>query len=705
MIRAAQILGLFFGWCAAGVGAHAGESVTLGVTNVGQTATFAIETKAEIAKIDVRENQLNISFDRPVEGDLLAPVAQAPAIFLGALHAERTSQLRYLVAPEYRISNVRTATGAIITATVDGMLGPVEFQVQLDAITPRVKPGKANNIEEPPLLMHAAMPMQAPPQRVEQFASALLQWRARTKAEGFLALEEQLQSALGAQESIDTVADLATFYAANGLFPEALTVSENFAPNQAVPALSFLQAFAMLNMRRTADADLAFDQAIAAGVPAEGWKTIALYRMGAMERAFQTMQTTAPDSVPFGANAPDFYIAKADLFLVNGNVSSARNALAQMRRLQLTATQRDTRRLIEAKIMTASGNDRAADALFGELSENASAPVNIKARTAHIKQMAARGEIAPADALRSLEELSLGWSGGQGGRALLTAQALMHDKLGDMIGAIAVRRQIIAEYPLSDGAKEAADYIRSALPVILADRRLSPQKAAEIFYENIDYAPPGAAGDALIRDAAQTLIRLDLLKEAAELMRHQVFKRLRGEERSRYGASLAMLYVDLGDGQQALQVLGATRRTRLSASIQRDRLLAEGKALKALGKANEALAVLADQSDPAIATLRGDIQWAEKDYKGAASSYQVALGVTDEVYSPREERLALSAAAAMRLADDKKGLAELSAMAMPKLATDDAKEILTAIVSEDFAHASADFMKNYKAYFAIDPSS
>ena len=121
----------------------------------------------------------------------------------------------------------------------------------------------------------------------------------------------------------------------------------------------------------------------------------------------------------------------------------------------------------------------------------------------------------------------LTWRGGVFERCALTFNAEMHEAAGDIGAAYQMRRQLMDSFPDADAGAAAAQQMRGDLATLLESGALSPLDAAQIFYENIDLAPPGRDGDDLIRKIADQLVALDLVAQAAELLHHQTFERLR----------------------------------------------------------------------------------------------------------------------------------------------------------------------------------
>ena len=71
--------------------------------------------------------------------------------------------------------------------------------------------------------------------------------------------------------------------------------------------------------------------------------------------------------------------------------------------------------------------------------------------------------------------------------------------------------------------------------------KLPPVDALALFYDFRDLTPPGTDGDRMIRNLAGRLVKVDLLAQAAELLKYQIDNRLNGAAKSAVAADLAII--------------------------------------------------------------------------------------------------------------------------------------------------------------------
>src|SRR5690606_4824977 len=137
-----------------------------------------------------------------------------------------------------------------------------------------------------------------------------------------------------------------------------------------------------------------------------------------------------------------------------------------------------------------------------------------------------------------------------------------------------------------DRRSDLADAIREDMGELFSDLFLNgkadalpPVKALGLFYDFRDLTPVGSRGDEMVRLLADRLVQVDLLDQAADLLKHQVENRLRGAGRAQVAADLAVVYLVARKPQAALQVLRRTDQAELPRLLDRQRRFVEARAL------------------------------------------------------------------------------------------------------------------------------
>ena len=529
-------------------------------------------------------------------------------------------------------------------------------------------------------------------------------WRARTREEGFSNLEQEVLSSLGSGDN--AVADAVLFYMANGLFLEALVLMRSHNEDRANKKLTYLEGVSNFQLGRWRDAITVFsEQSIADLDAAAPWRGMAKVKLGAYDAALRDLFGADEEVIPPEQDAANYYLAKASAALSIGDEPLIRNAFERLRRQPLTDVQRSERRYLEALSLIHAGNSEKAIPLLEALVRNNAEPFAALGALELYALNYSAGILSADQAEKQIEELRLKWSGGLFERRALAQLAEVKQSAGDFEGAFNTRRELVSGHPDSDISAAMEDKVRADLVQLFADEELSALYAATIFYQNIDFAPPGREGDQLIRGVVDHLAALELHSEAAELLEHQVFHRLKGRERSIAAAQLAELYLKLGEPEKVFATLDKTQYSRLPASIDAQRNHLRAQALVEEGEPTRALESIADDNSAQAAIIRGDITWSNDQWLVAAESYAEVLVQESEAIPSEHLGYILKAASAYVLGSDESALQSFVAEVSPRIEDDSVLDILRRLNSAEFGNDPEAFMAAYKALTISAPAS
>jgi len=157
-------------------------------------------------------------------------------------------------------------------------------------------------------------------------------------------------------------------------------------------------------------------------------------------------------------------------------------------------------------------------------------------------------------------------------------------------------------------------------------KTLSPLQTLSLFYDFRELTPIGRLGDEMIRRLSDTLIKVDLLDQAAEILSHQVEKRLKGAARAQVATRLALVELLRRQPQKALTVIRRTRQAVLPKTVARRRALLEARALAELNRYDLAISVLINLKGKDVERTRAAILWRSKSWQNAGEAYERYLG-------------------------------------------------------------------------------
>jgi hypothetical protein len=511
-------------------------------------------------------------------------------------------------------------------------------------------------------------------------AAALNAAGAAVDAAKFAAAEERHLSAAAANDAAALYV-LAQFYAANRLWDEALAALRRSPADDERSARLAAECDYRMGRNRRVVARLK------ATLPKHPLHAMALARLGAYAEARKWFAQADLRALP-PELLDDFRLLQAESQIETGDAAAADAVLAGVQ----SRTESAARLYLIGRAHAARGATDRAVAAYNWAARTGADAWTHRARLA--------GALAEGEATESLERLSLDWRGGAFERELNLALGRRRLADGDLKGGLRMLGLVLAHHADSDAALVAEEAIAAVLPGLLAaGSPLDPKGAAQLFFEYVEFAPAGREGDALIRTAAEKLSALGLYRQAAQLLDHQAFKRLRGRERSLVAIELAELHLRAGAPGDALAALRATRLAGLEEDANARRRRIEAKALAALGRTEEALALLSAAAAAGDLLLRAEVNWSRRAWAAAAVDYASYFAATERLDSRADREAAVRAAAAFLLSGDRAGYRAFAKEALLRLEGAPEGDLIAALGDVDRERFLARFMAAYRSAY------
>ena len=500
----------------------------------------------------------------------------------------------------------------------------------------------------------------------------------RTGSGGFLARYNALLSAASAEEartgsSAPTAAHmaLARFLVGSELSFEAIGVLNQAARMQPklLDQAEFrgLRGIARVMARRykEADADLS-SPALTEDPSAALWRAYVAAQLAQWGEAHTQFAKGAQAYEMFPAAwRARFARADAQAALAQGDLvtAEARVRLALMDKTDVW--EELATRLLQARIIEAQGHqDRALrmyQAIARAPAEYLSAPALLHATEIQLQT----GKTAPAQAAAVFEAIRYRWRGDA--TELDATRALGHLYLaqGRYREALEALRSAPRRMTDSPEALQLQADLNAAFRALFLDGLadgLEPVQALALFYDFKELTPIGADGDAMVRKLVRRLVDVDLLDQAAELLKYQADNRLDGVPKAQVATDLALIYLMDRKPEQAIEAINGSRTTILPAALNAQRRLIEARAWAGVGKFDAAIEILEKDNSPDARDLRAEITWKEKNWAQAGPLYEKSLGNRYKTATPltaEEEGRLLRAGVAFSLAGDDAALARL----------------------------------------------
>ncbi len=275
------------------------------------------------------------------------------------------------------------------------------------------------------------------------------------------------------------------------------------------------------------------------------------------------------------------------------------------------------------------------------------------------------GEMEREQVRARLETLSVIWRGDDLELNALRQLAEFYVEDDDFRLALDVMKTAVTNYPEAEISREIHDDMTALFEnLFLSDQAdaMGPVDALALYYDYRELTPVGRRGDEMIRNLADRLIAVDLLVQAAEILEHQVDKRLIGAARAQVAAKLALIYMMNRDPSRALQIIRRTRQGVLPQHVQTQRRLIEARALTELQQTDAAVDLLANVDGDDALRLRAEAYWAGERWQPAGESFERLLGEQNEDegdLTPIQRVDVLRSAIAYVFANDSLGLGRL----------------------------------------------
>ena len=319
-------------------------------------------------------------------------------------------------------------------------------------------------------------------------------------------------------------------------------------------------------------------------------------------------------------------------------------------------------RLVQAQLFEAEGQTGSALRLY-----QAIAPVNLGFLSApallHATEIQlAQNQITPMQAAGVYDGLRYRWRGDATELETIRALGQIYLNLGRYREALEALRSAGQRLPDLPQALQLQADLTNAFRALFLDGQadgLQPVQALALFYDFKELTPIGADGDLMVRKLARRLVDVDLLSQAADLLKYQAENRLDGVPRAEVATDLAM--IDLMDRQPeaALDALNNSRTTLLPNAMNTQRRAIEARAWLGLGQYDHALEVIQADKGPDTDAIRAEVSWKKHDWAGAGAQFERLLGDRFKTPGPLnadEEAKLLRAAICYSLAGDETSL-------------------------------------------------
>lgn len=381
-------------------------------------------------------------------------------------------------------------------------------------------------------------------------------------------------------------------------------------------------------------------------------------------------------------------LAISEALIDLGDIPAARDRLETVFANDPTISEESQARYLRGRLAILEGKPDEARAIWSALEHGMPSPARILATLSLTDQEMKENRLTPQQATARIEQLRYVWRGDDLEFAVLRKLGELALDAGDIRKGLRSLRDLIALKPDSREVAAVNRQMSSALQRFFlqggADH-MSPVAAIGLFNEFRNLVPEGPPGDAMVRNLADRLIKIDLLDQAADLLDYQIKNRLQGSAKAETGARLAFTRLLDAKPEEALAALQQTEAPDLPVELARERNRFAARALADLDRAPEALSRIAGDPSADADTLRAEINWKTGDWGAAATALARFMGEPpqgDAAMPDDQARAVVRYAAALALAGDQTGLDAVRDKFGPAMQRGQFKEIFAVLASD-----------------------
>jgi tetratricopeptide (TPR) repeat protein len=285
--------------------------------------------------------------------------------------------------------------------------------------------------------------------------------------------------------------------------------------------------------------------------------------------------------------------------------------------------------LLQARLVEAQGYPKRALVFYDTVArsplDQIAAPAIMRATQIRL----ALGQLSPAQAVDIYDGLRFRWRGDATELQVIRTLGQLYLSQGHYREALEAMRSANAANDNSPDAIAVQNDMHGAFRALFLDGRadgMEPVQALALFSDFQQLTPIGADGDLMVRKMVQRLVDVDLLDQAAALLKYQVENRLDGVPKAQVSGDLATIYLMNRQAEAALDVLNASRSTVLPTALANQRRMVEAQAWLALNQNDHALELLGKDTGPDADDIRAEVAWREHQWPQAGALMEKMLG-------------------------------------------------------------------------------
>ena len=276
-------------------------------------------------------------------------------------------------------------------------------------------------------------------------------------------------------------------------------------------------------------------------------------------------------------------------------------------------------------------------------------------------------KITLKDAIDRVDSLRFAWRGDGLEVSILHTLGALKVQDGQILSGLEDMKHAA---DLADSMNDDSTPIRDDMKHIFTDlfqsdagSRVKPLEVVSVYNEFNTLIPPGPEAASAALNFTDSLIRMDLLDKAADVMEDLVKKgALPPDKAPVLSAKLAAVYLLDSKPKQALAALQETEGSTFTPRIHEERLLLKARAQSQLGLTSDAIATLSTLNSKTAQRLKADVLWRAQKWTDAAAATEALMPAdATKPLSDEDASYVMNAAVAWKLAGNADKLKEIKA--------------------------------------------
>jgi tetratricopeptide (TPR) repeat protein len=315
------------------------------------------------------------------------------------------------------------------------------------------------------------------------------------------------------------------------------------------------------------------------------------------------------------------------------------------------------------RLLELSGDFDTAIEKWEEVQDGKHRPSQAKATLLRAELLLKLRRMTRAEVINEMENLRFAWRGDDFEFSILHRLGRLYLEEKGFREGLRTLKQAATYFRKHEKAPRITEEMTSTFAKLYLDGAadvLPPVTAIALYDEFKELTPVGAKGDEMIRKLADRLVGVDLLDRAAKLLDNQVRFRLKGVERARVGAQLALVHILDRKPKEAMEALKVSDSAGLPPTLSAQRRQLSARVMMGLDREEEALETVKDDKGVDADLLRAEIYWGNQDWRNASQVLRnLVMEFQAKPRQPLDERQSLhvlSLAIALTLSGNERAL-------------------------------------------------